>query len=375
MKRKYLEKVIVIDDDEFPELRLNMSVNPKPSPVRKRGGNMLQSKIPATMVPPSCPVPSAIIAPVASSAIIAPVASSSSSGPALYIQGTSHILTDPIVVSKKSVSLGGDDVTIKPERVIHNELRVGNILFVYQLAEDFVRDVLLAPYTKAVHYNRHLPVSVWERFSKLPTFEFFKDVAKNSKGDVLEILHQKYPVFLDELSVVIRLEEAQAQFLTFVFRFCFILLVSCELTVKWTSDLHFALHSRIHIPSKTVLNFCWGEPVRITTTELYFVTQQNMQTCRSLIKTMDKGNEVYFALFGPLSLANFSCKICVNIYPDDNTGLKKAVTCPRSSLHNLDFKVCTTYCRIIPDDQLLLSFKPLTPFTCASPSHSFLHTM
>jgi hypothetical protein len=260
------------------------------------------------------------------------------------------------------------------DRVVLQELKSGSKLFVFQLAEDLIRDVVLAGLTSAKTYSRHLPVTIWKRFSDIPTFQFFLDLSENNDIDVLESLHFSYPLFLNELSNVIKKEEGQVLFLTFVFRFCYTLLVKREVLVKWTPVIGFGLCSRKQVPENTTFQSCWGERVPITACETFFLThqnlQQNLQLATSLVKTLDN----MFAYFGPLSLINFSCKICNNVVLSDKLKPKSCIY-PFAAFNGNEFQVMTTRKKVLADEELLCHYKPLTPLTCIAVSHHYLHSL
>ena len=279
-----------------------------------------------------------------------------------------HVLPPPLIpfVSKKVVA--SSDIS-EEEKVIGQELKAGNKLFVLQLAEDFVRDVLLTGLTGATTFERHLPPNIWDKFTHLPTFAFFQDLAQKKDVDLLQSLHCFYPAFIKELSIVINLEEGQALFLTFLFRFCFTLLVKRDVFVKWSPSVGFGLFSRKLLQENTLLRSCWGERVKLSPCETYFVKRLNMQTKKCLFKTTDE----FYSYFGPVAFINFSCRICYNVILNDQGKSKNNVYPLQVS--EKQFLVCTTSKRVSPDEELLCHYKPLQPLSCISVSHDYLHAL
>jgi hypothetical protein len=267
-------------------------------------------------------------------------------------------------------------------QVLAHELKQGNKLFVFQLAEDWVRDVLLTGLTGLTSgdiskpYNRHLPSSLWDRFSVVPTFQFFSELSVQPDTDVLVSLHTFYPQFLKELATVIKAPEGQALFLTFIFRFCHTFLVKRELLVKWNPSSHFGLYSRKLLKEDTVLQSCWGERVPVAPCEsIFFAALPESQTTSCFFKT----TEGFYAVFGPLALINFSCNTCFNvILTTDKGGPKKktmSLGYPLAALKENQFKGCLVVKKIGPEQELLCYYKPLQTFTCLSVSHHYLQTL
>ena len=351
MKRRHRGQKVVIEED-FEEAVVD-SKKPKVG-LQEVPQSVVLTPPPASLLPTT--LPPAVLLPAVTL-------------PSTPVPSKIGILPPPLIpfVSKKAPAV--PESIDEENRTIGQELKLGNRLFVLQLAEDFVRDVLLTGLTSATTFDRHLPSTIWEKFTHLPTFAFFQDLAQKHDIDLLQSLHCFYPAFIKELSHLIKAEEGQVLFLTFLFRFCHTLLVKRDVFVKWAPGLGFGLFSRKQLPENKVLRSCWGERVQLTPCETYFVKRQNMQTVKCLFKTPDES----YSYFGPLALINFSCRVCYNVVLNDQ--LKPKNNIYPCVVTGQQFLVCTTSKRVSPDEELLCHYKPLQPLSCISVSHDFLNSL
>ena len=263
-----------------------------------------------------------------------------------------------------------DDVLHK---VVRQELLLGTELFVYQFAEDFVREALVAPVTKAGHYGKHLPFSVVPSFTTLPGVDFFQALASQADVDVFDSLMEAFPTLNKELTAWIRPAAARTKFYTFLLKFAWSMFVTKDIKFFWNSQVGFGVKAAVNLSRNTVLQSCWGTHIRMTNPEFYLCDSQKSQTQQSYILCNAEGVEYFYAFFGPLAFVNFSCKRCFTVVFSDKC-TKRALAYPFvGKLTSESLNTCTTVSQLFVEDELFLCYKPLlSVLQCTHPGHNVL---
>ena len=291
-----------------------------------------------------------------------------------------NVNSDHVVTYNQTVAKPVTSFEPSVLQCILSELRSGNELFVLQFSDDFVRDVLLAPLVNvaATDHGRHLPAEVMARFHDLlPTLAFFKDLATSSTTvDLLWRWKREFPSFYKELKCIMPSTAARSIFFTYVLSFVATLFISKEVRVVWNSESGYGLVANSDMVKGKVLQSCWGKKVTLSYTDLCFCFTHLSHTTHSYLTVNDNGVLKYTAVFGPIALINYSCKVCYNVTPFYKSGLSQLASMFPFSvpLEDLDFTVCTTTKELLADQELLLCFKPLGQFRCRAPGHAFVHS-
>ena len=257
------------------------------------------------------------------------------------------------------------------------ELREGSDLAVYQFAEDFVRETLLSPLTKA-HlrgHGKHYPFALASEcgFTKVPGVSFFMSLASKVDADLLDFLLQAFPTFNQELKVWMPMAAARAKFYTFLFKFAWTLFVVKDVKFFWSSQVGFGVKAAVNMARNTVVNSCWGLPVLVTDEQFELRKVLGSHLLKSYLDCCVAGTNQRYAFFGPLAFVNFSCKRCVTVAFSDRCS-KRALSYPFDGKPQKNsFSSCTVMCQLFVDDELLLCYKPLlSSLQCAHPGHTCL---
>jgi len=201
-------------------------------------------------------------------------------------------------------------ITTKPtfEGVVKQELALGTPLFVYMLAEDFVKHVLLESSDDFYFY-----VDLWKPlFTVLPTTQFFKMQALEPDINVMAAFQTEYPSFLKELSPLLPLKSSQCLFLSFLFRWCATLYYAKEVQLKKTKHgLELWTRRPFSDTPPMVVSSAWS--VRVT---LLPVHQAFIKEHMGSLKNMFTVLEQTYLVLGPLSYVVQGCKVCHNVAPN-----------------------------------------------------------
>lgn len=251
------------------------------------------------------------------------------------------------------------------------ELNQGRELLVYQLAQDFVLDRIVAPMVKAeTGYQRFLPAELWDNLVALPGLGFFMELCKMPLDtDLFEELRGVYPDFVSrDLATLIHTDRGRLQFVVIMFWFVTSIFVSKDIQFYWKSDLGFGVKTGLTLSKKSVVNECWGRKVELGAADLKMLQQVNSSVF--IVKFMDSESCVvrFFAVFGLLGFLQHACKVCSNVtlFPDQKT----RVTPNLADMTEDMLTLCHTLTDLRMGEELFCSIKPAT---CTSPRHKAVH--